>query len=54
MAEMLYLDFFMVKLVFLSDIRYNQTWRDGGNILSKKIRMLFCSVRKGDGTWIMN
>jgi len=24
----------MVKLVFLSDIRYNQTWRDGGNIQS--------------------
>ena len=54
MAEMLYLDFFMVKLVFPFDIRYNQTWRDGGNILSKKIRMLFCSVRKEDGTWIMN
>ena len=33
MAEMLYPDFFMDKLVFRSDIRYNQTWRDGGNIL---------------------
>ena len=36
MAEMLYPDFFMVKLVFRSDIRYNQTWRDGGNIQSIK------------------
>ena len=44
----------MDKLVFLADIRYNQIWRNGGNILSEKIRMLFCSVRKGDGTWIMN
>ena len=44
----------MVKLVFPADIRYNQIWRDGGNILNKKIRMLFCSVRKGDGTWITN
>ena len=34
MAEMLYPDFFMDKLVFGSDIRYNQTWRGGGNIQS--------------------
>ena len=34
---MQYLDFLWVnnyKLVFLSNIRYNQTWRDGGNIQS--------------------
>ena len=38
----------MVKLVFPFDIRYNQIWRDGGNILSKKNThvILFCQERR--------
>ena len=39
----------MVKLVFLSDIRYNQTWRDGGNIQSQNMHViLFYRERRWD------
>ena len=49
MAEMLYLDFFMVKLVFPSDIRYNQTWRDGGNILRYACYSVLSGKEMGHG-----
>ena len=36
----------MVKLVFLSDIRYNQTWRDGGNILGTLLSQTMTAEQK--------
>ncbi len=36
----------MVKLVFRSDIRYNQTWRDGGNILGTLLSQTMTAEQK--------
>ena len=36
----------MVKLVFRSDIHYNQTWRDGGNILGALLSQTMTAEQK--------
>ena len=36
----------MVKFVFRSDIRYNQTWRDGGNILGALLSQIMTADQK--------
>ena len=36
----------MVKLVFLSDIHYNQTWRDGGNMLGTLLSQTMTAKQK--------